>query len=456
MSRRKKLQAREAAIVAEQRAMLDEVDKEDRADLSEEEQAKYDELGTQRTAVQKSLAVEEDLNEQEKRLARVRNINEDTDQEATDRNGGTHPSAERATGFPAHLNRSGNPQGFRGEDRYEVAYRCGMWCRSVLLGDDSATAWYKKHGEQEERVMGSGNTGGQILVPTEFSSTIIDLVELYGLFRQKAMNWPMGSDELVIPRIIGGATAYFTDENTAPTESQPTFDGVTLRPRTLAAFTLIPRNLADDAVVDLASIVARKMALAMATKEDTVGFNGVGSQTHGGISGLITECATATATVVTALSANTAFSTLDLVDFETMIGKLPQFPGINPEWYISKAGWAASMMRLADAAGGNTAMDIEGVRRQMFLGFPVNWALPMNSTLTAQTSTNGIAYFGDLSMAAAFGSRRDLTIESDGGGKYFEQRQVAIQGFERMDINVHDVGDTSVPGAVIMLATPSS
>lgn len=456
MSRRKKLQDREAAIVAKQRSMLDAVDKEERADLNEEEQATYDELGTERTKVQKSLAVEEDLLEQEKKLSRVRNINEDTDTEAADRNGGTHPDAQKATGFPANLKRSGNPRGFRGEDRYEVAYRCGMWCRSTLLGDQSARAWYEKHGEQEERVMGSGNTGGQILVPTEFSSTIIDLVEEFGLFRQKAMNWPMGSDELIIPRIIGGATASFTDENTAPTESQPTFDAVTLRPRTLASFTLIPRNLADDAVVDLASIVARKMALAMATKEDQAGFNGTGTSTFGGISGLITECATATATVVTAATANTAFSTLDLTDFESMIGKLPQFPGINPEWYISKAGWAASMMRLADAAGGNTAMDIEGVRRQMFLGFPVNWALPMNKVLTAQTSTNGICYYGDLSMASAFGSRRDLTIESDGGGKYFEKRQVAIQGFERMDINVHDVGDTTDAGAVIMLATPSS
>lgn len=456
MSRRKKLQDREAAIVAKQRSMLDAVDKEERADLNEEEQATYDELGTERTKVQKSLAVEEDLLEQEKKLSRVHNINEDTETEAADRNGGTHPDARKATGFPANLKRSGKPRGFTGEDRYEVAYRCGMWCRSVFFKDESATAWYAKHGEEEARVMGGGNTGGQIFVPTEFSSTIIDLVEEFGLFRQKAEVWPMGSDELIISRIIGGMTAYFTDDNTAPTNSDVTSDGVTMRPRTLAAMTLIPRNLADDAIVDLASIVARKIALAMATKEDQSGFLGAGAETHGGISGLITECATATATVVTATTGNTAFSSLDLVDFETMIGLLPEFGGIMPEWYISKGGWAASMMRLADAAGGNTADIIEGRRRQMFLGYPVNWALPMNKVLTAQTSTNGICYFGDLAMAAAFGSRRDLTVESDGGGKYFEKRQVAIQGYERFDINVHDVGDTSDPGAMIMLATPSS
>ena len=109
---------------------------------------------------------------------------------------------------------------------------------------------------------------------------------------------------------------------------------------------------------------------------------------------------------ITAITGNTAFSTLDLADFEAMVGKLPMYPGIRPKWFISQAGWAASMMRLADAAGGNTmAMLAEGPTR-MFLGYPVVISQSMNSTLTAQTSTPGLVHFGDLQMGAILGSRR--------------------------------------------------
>jgi len=137
------------------------------------------------------------------------------------------------------------------------------------------------------------------------------------------------------------------------------------------------------------------------------------------------------------------------------MGKLPIYPGISPEWYISKAGWAASMMRLADAAGGNTAEIIEGERRQMFLGYPVNFVQCMNSTLTAQVNVYGICYFGDMSMAASFGDRRGLAIKVS-SDRYLEYDQLGILGTERFDINVHDVGDTSNPGAMISLLFPSS
>jgi len=210
-----------------------------------------------------------------------------------------------------------------------------------------------------------------------------------------------------------------------------------------------------DALIDMASDLASEIAYAFALKEDQCAFLGTGASTYDGISGLITELTTATASQAEAASGNTAFSTLDLTDFESMIGKLPEYGGIQPEWYIHKAGWAASMMRLADAAGGNTAEVIEGQRRRMFLGYPVNFVQVMNSTLEAQTSTYGLCYFGDMRMAASMGERRGIRIKTS-DQRYFEYDQWGIQGTERIDINIHDVGDTSDAGPMIMLSTPSS
>jgi HK97 family phage major capsid protein len=90
-----------------------------------------------------------------------------------------------------------------------------------------------------------------------------------------------------------------------------------------------------------------------------------------------------------------------------------------------------------------------------FLGFPVEIAQVMNSTTTAQTSTDGLCYLGNLDLAASMGSRRGVTIAVD-ASRYFESDQLAIRGTQRFDINIHEKGTASVAGPVIMLSTPSS
>ncbi|HUT92359.1 MAG TPA: phage major capsid protein [Thermoguttaceae bacterium] len=344
---------------------------------------------------------------------------------------------------------------FHGEGAVEAAYTAAQFYAATLWQSRKARAWCEKHNIQAALSTDSDEKGGAV-VPLEIEKRIIDLAEEYGTARRKCERVPMGSDTKIWPRVTGGLTVYFPGENGSITESEPTFDNITLVARKAATLTRVSSELEEDSMIAIGDLITRKIALAFATKEDQCCFLGTGAgATYCGISGLITECAAATATVVTAITANTAFSTLDLADFESMLGKLPMYPGINPEWYISKAGWAASMMRLADAAGGNTAAIIEGQRREMFLGYPVNLVQCMNTTLTAQTSAAGICYFGDLGMAASFGDRRGMTVAvSD--QRYFEYDQIGIRGTERFDINVHDVGNTSVAGAMVMLSMPSS
>lgn len=346
---------------------------------------------------------------------------------------------------------------FLGEAAMQNAYVSGMWMAAALFNRPKAIKWCNDHGItiRDTALTGGDNSLGGHLVPQELASTLIRLVESYGIFRQRARIWPMASDTAIVPRRATGLTTYFVGDNAEITESNMTFDAVQLTARKLAVLSKWSSEIDEDALISLADILAQEIAYAIAYKEDTCGFLGDGTSTYGGISGVKTECTTATATIVTATAGNTAFSTLDLVDFESMIGKLPEFPGMRPEWYISKAGWAASMMRLADAAGGVTAAEIEGQRRLTFLGYPVNLVQCLNATLTAQTSTKGLCYFGDLGFAATMGTRRGLTLQTS-NERYFEYDQLAIKATERFDIVVHDVGNTSVAGAMIMLATPAS
>jgi HK97 family phage major capsid protein len=284
-------------------------------------------------------------------------------------------------------------------------------------------------------------------------TTIIDLREIYGVARQSVFVRAMGSDSTVIPRRAGGVTAYFVSENGEITASDKNWDAVSLTARKLAAMCRMSSEITEDSIVNLADDLAGEISYAFAKKEDECLFLGDGTSTYGGIVGL--KSAVAAGSKVTAATGNTSFATLDLEDFMQMVGKLPEYAVAGARWYISRQGWANSMLRLAEAAGGNTVAQVAQGAPLQFLGFPVTISQVMNSTLTAQVSTDGLAYLGDLQMAASMGTRRGVSIAVD-ASRYFEFDQLAIKGTERFDLNVHEKGTASEAGPVIMLSTPGS
>jgi HK97 family phage major capsid protein len=59
-------------------------------------------------------------------------------------------------------------------------------------------------------------------------------------------------------------------------------------------------------------------------------------------------------------------------------------------------------------------------------------------------------YFGDLSLAARMGERRGIRVKTS-DDRYFEYDQIGIQATERVDVNVHDVGDATTAGPIVAL-----
>ena len=334
------------------------------------------------------------------------------------------------------------------------AFKAGQFLAAALWGNDSAIRWCNDNGVQIRNAMGgSSNTLGGTLVPMEMEQAIIDLRETYGVFRREARVTPMSGDTKLIPRRTSGVTAYFVGENSEVTASDKGWDSVNLTARKLAVLCKYSSELSEDAIISIGDDLTSEIAYAFANKEDECGFNGTGASTYGGIVGVLN--AVAAGSIYTAATGNTAFSTLDLADFEGMIGKLPQYAEPNAKWFISRAGFFASMARLMDAAGGNAIADLAGgVRSPVFLGYPVVLTQVLNSTLTAQTSTNILA-FGDLRAAATMGNRRGISVKvSD--QRYMEYDQLGILGTERFDIAVHETGTASAAGAILVMATPGS
>jgi HK97 family phage major capsid protein len=365
---------------------------------------------------------------------------------------------EKTVAAPRLL-RSARVRNFRadgGVSAEERAHATGQWLLATIGANTRAAQWCHDHGIEvrgTSPLTTTTNSLGGYLVPEVLESTIIDLREERGVARRSVRVMPMASDSVVIPRRASGVTAYFVAENAEITASDKNWDAVSLTARKLAVMCKMSSEIAEDAIISIADDLASEIAYAFADKEDECLFNGDGTSTYGGVVGL--KSAVAAGGKVTAATGNTAFSTLDLEDFEQMVGKLPQYAVANAAWYVSRVGWANSMLRLAEAAGGNTVAQVAGGAPFQFLGFPVVIAQVMNSTTTAQVSTDGLAYLGDLRLAATMGTRRGISIDVD-PSRYFEFDQIAIRGTQRFDLNVHERGTASVAGPVIMLSTPGS
>jgi HK97 family phage major capsid protein len=344
------------------------------------------------------------------------------------------------------------------QEKQFKAYAFGNFCKYLYSSgtDQQSAKWLVNSGIMGKDLSGVDLSRGGAFVPDVLAADIIRLVETYGTARRRARVWPMSSDRQLIPRRVSGVSGYWVAENAAITKSNVGTDLVELTAKKLASLTAVPTELFEDAIISIGDLLATEIAQTFAEEEDDALFNGTGASTYGGHYGLMvkTDDGTHTAGVLTAATANTAFSTLDLADFHQCVGKLPIYARSGAAWYISGPGYSDSMERLAYAAGGNTVQTIEGESRLSFLGYPVELNQKLNATLTAQVNTVLLG-FGNLALSTTFGDRRTVRV-STSEHRYFDQDQIAVRGTERIHINNHDLGDNTNAGPFVVLQTPAS
>jgi HK97 family phage major capsid protein len=344
---------------------------------------------------------------------------------------------------------------FKGATAERDAFRVGQFIRASMYGSHDAINWCKENGVVMTRAQSEGvNSAGGVLVPEEMMNAIIVLRETYGVFRKECRVVPMGRDTLNWPRRTGGLTAYFTAENATITDSSATFDNVNLTAKKLACLTKLSTEIAEDAIVAIADYVVGEISYAFASKEDDCGFNGDGTSTYGGMTGVTVKgiAAANAGSKYTAASGHNTFALLDGTDLTGAMGKLPQYALPNAKWYVSQVGFATTFERLVAAAGGNSIATLDGSISYRYLGYPIviSQKLPTStSSITGQT----MALFGDLSLAAAMGERRGVSIRRL-DERFADADQIGIMGTERFDINVHDMGDATNAGPLVALVAP--
>jgi len=340
---------------------------------------------------------------------------------------------------------------FKGARADEDAYRAGQWFRAAILGNQQARDWCREN-NIELRVMTTGkNAAGGYVVPVELESAIIDLREEYGLARQECRIRPMGSDNLLVPRRAGGITMYAIGENTEITASDKSWSNVELVARKWGALTRMSTDLADDAIINMADDLADEMAWAAVKKEDECLIDGDGTSTYHGIVGFRAKMVDGNhaASYADATAGDDQFTELLLPDIISLVGKLPGYAHFNAKWYMSYYAYGSCVLRLLSALSGNAMQNIADGMTPQLLGYPIKLSAAMPSATSAYNELVMIA-FGNMRQAADLGDRRGITLRTS-TDRYLEYDQIGVQMTERMDINVHDLGDASTAGPLVGL-----
>lgn len=132
--------------------------------------------------------------------------------------------------------------------------------------DDLAKAWSDV---QEKSLVSNSPIDGGFLVPTQFSTDVIELLRPSAVVRSlDPVVLPMPNGSVKVPRITAGSTAQYVGESIAPNASQPEFGQLSLTFKKLITVVPISNDLIRFSSPQADSIVRDDSVRQMATRED--------------------------------------------------------------------------------------------------------------------------------------------------------------------------------------------
>ena len=173
----------------------------------------------------------------------------------------------------------------------------------------------------EQRALASGTLAdGGALVPDEFVPQVIELLATRSVIRSlNPMMLPMATDSMTLPKLTGGATAYYHSENSVVTASQQTFGQVKLSAHKLGVLVPISNDLLRTSSPQVDIIVRNDAVRAAALREDLAFIRGDGTEdTPRGIGSLIASASDTTDTD----GASPTLSQVETHLEDNLIGKL--------------------------------------------------------------------------------------------------------------------------------------
>lgn len=328
----------------------------------------------------------------------------------------------------------------------------------AMAGKDVSRDWCIANGIGlvKATVETTGTFGG-FLAPHEFDSAIIAVRERAGAYRQGAEVRPIKSVSNFRPRRSGGVTASFVAEGAVIPESNFSLDAVQASMKKLAVLARGSSELFDDEAADLGEFLTSEIAYSMAATEDDCGFNGDGTSTYSGISGLSAKL-TGTRSAIAAASTHNTFLTIDATDLANLVGGVMASALPGAAWYCSQLAFAQTFCRIANTAGGGHLHSevLDGERTHFFNGFPIRMSAKLPA-LTTSLAGKPMMFFGDLSKSSVLIERSNQTVLATSLERAMDSDQVLVRGVVREDLINHmglaDITNTPAPVAMLLGTT---
>lgn len=283
-------------------------------------------------------------------------------------------------------------------------------------------------------MVGQATQGGNLVATELRTGSFIDLL------RAKAMVTRMGATvisglvgNVEIPRQTGASTTYWLAENGAPTESNATFDKVSLKPKTIGALSSISRNLLLQSSMNVEAFVRNELAVSLALGIDLAALCGTGTNNQPtGIANVSGICTVEGGT-------NGGSLTFDkLIDMETQVATANA--DVTNMYYLCNAATIGFLKKIKNTTGDYIWKPITEAVRNGFPGevngYAVGRSNQVRSGLEKGTAKNcHEIYFGNWADLL-IGEWGFLEIDVNRYGDQLKSGGVEVRALQSIDIAV--------------------
>ena len=283
-------------------------------------------------------------------------------------------------------------------------------------------------------MVGQATQGGNLVATELRAGSFIDLL------RAKAMVTRMGATvisglvgNVEIPRQTGASTTYWLAENGAPTESNATFDKVSLKPKTIGALSSISRNLLLQSSMNVEAFVRNELAVSLALGIDLAALCGTGTNNQPtGIANVSGICTVEGGT-------NGGSLTFDkLIDMETQVATANA--DVTNMYYLCNAATIGFLKKIKNTTGDYIWKPITEAVRNGFPGevngYAVGRSNQVRSGLEKGTAKNcHEIYFGNWADLL-IGEWGFLEIDVNRYGDQWKSGGVEVRALQSIDIAV--------------------
>lgn len=284
----------------------------------------------------------------------------------------------------------------------------------------------------------TSQSSGGALIPQNLHDEVIELLRARSVVRKLgARSMPLPNGNLSLPRMAGGATAYYSGENEDIKSSVSKFDDAKLSAKKLTALVPISNNLIGFAGFNVEQLVLQDILAAISVREDKAFLRDDGSNnTPKGLRATANE--------------NNRFvewsgsaTDLQAIDFylNSLILKLMESNSL-----MIKCGWAMSprtYMTLFGLRDGNGNKVYPEMSKGLLKGYPIEHTTTIPSNLGTGGNESEI-YFVDFNDVV-IGENSDMKIDFSNEATYYDTNGDLVSAFARDQslirvITQHDIG----------------